>query len=77
MGELPGGPTLRFTHVGPYERLAATYGEITAWLIDRGHMSTAAEWIRFSPMWEEYIDDPDTTPPDRLRTYIYLPRPSA
>jgi effector-binding domain-containing protein len=24
-------------------------------------------------MWEEYVNDPQTTPPEKLVTYIYLP----
>lgn len=74
VGELPGGPTFRFTHTGPYARLRETYGRITAWMIEQGHMTSESDWDRYSPMWEEYVDDPDTTPPEALRTFIYLPR---
>lgn len=72
-GELPGGAMRRFTHVGPYDGLSATYGEITKWMIEQGHMASEADWMRFAPMWEEYPDDPESTAPDQLRTYIYIP----
>lgn len=74
VGELAGGPAFRFTHVGPYEGLSATYGRITAWMMEQGHMASEADWAKYSPMWEEYVDDPDSTPPDELRTFIYVPR---
>jgi AraC family transcriptional regulator len=73
---LPGGAAYRFTHIGPYPTLAATYGEITRFMIGRGLMKSEADWARYSPMWEEYVNDPDTTPADDLITYIYLPRPA-
>ncbi len=77
VGDLPGGPTFRFTHVGPYSGLAVTYARVTAWMIEQGHMAAESDWARYSPMWEEYIDDPDTTPPEELRTFIFVPRPTA
>jgi DNA gyrase inhibitor GyrI len=72
-GELEGGRMLRFTHQGPYEGLADTYGRITGWLIEHGWMESEADWPRFMPMYEEYVSDPDDTPPDRLVTHIFLP----
>lgn len=74
VGELAGGPAFRFTHVGPYDDLRDTYGGITAWMIQQGHMTSEADWARFSPMWEEYVDDPESTPSEELRTFIYVPR---
>lgn len=73
---LPGGAAYRFTHAGPYPKLAETYGQITEFMIGRGLMQSEADWARYAPMWEEYINDPDQTPPDELITYIYLPRPT-
>ncbi|MFW5950989.1 MAG: GyrI-like domain-containing protein [Gemmatimonadota bacterium] len=75
IGELAHGPALRFSHVGPYEKLPETYQAITAWMIEHGLMESEADWSRFSPMWEEYVSDPVNTPPDELLTYIYLPAP--
>lgn len=38
IGTLPGGPTLRFTHHGPYAELMQTYGLITQYMIAKGLM---------------------------------------
>ncbi|HON91860.1 MAG TPA: GyrI-like domain-containing protein [Sedimentisphaerales bacterium] len=65
--------TMRFTHRGPYADLKKTYGLITEFLKDKGLMKTDADWGKYMPMWEEYLNDPHTTPPENLRTYIYLP----
>jgi effector-binding domain-containing protein len=75
VGSLPGGKTLRFTHRGPYANLMATYGQITEFLKAKGLMQSEADWARYMPMWEEYLNDPRTTPESELMTYIYLPVP--
>jgi len=36
-------------------------------------MQSEADWARYTPMWEEYRNDPETTPEAELLTYIYLP----
>lgn len=70
---LPGLRAYRFTHHGPYPNLAQTYGQITEFMKDKGHMQSEADWASYMPMWEEYVSDPDVTPPEELLTYIYLP----
>jgi effector-binding domain-containing protein len=75
VGSLPGGKALRFTHRGPYASLAATYGQITEFLKAKGLMQSEADWAKYMPMWEEYLNDPETTPEAELMTYIYLPVP--
>lgn len=72
---LPGGRAMRFTHRGPYANLGKTYGLITDFLKSRGLMKTDADWARYMPMWEEYLNDPHTTTDAELLTYIYLPVP--
>ena len=72
---IPGTKALRFTHRGPYANLMATYGQITEFLKAKGLMQTEADWARYMPMWEEYLNDPQTTPEAELMTYIYLPVP--
>ena len=57
-------------HVGPYDTLAQTYGALTAWIESRGRRPG-------SVMWELYLNDPDTTPPDQLRTEIFWPAEEA
>ncbi len=73
VAELPAADTLRFTHVGPYDRLGETYEGITAWMIEHGRMASPADWAKYMPMWEEYPNDPQTTPPEQLVTHIHLP----
>ena len=70
---LPGTRAYRFTHHGPYERLGQTYNQITAFMKDKGWMQSEADWARYMPMWEEYLNDPEKTPSTELLTYIYLP----
>ena len=73
VGTLTGGKTLRFTHRGPYAGLMQTYGQITRFMQAKGLMETEADWARYMPMWEEYLNDPETTPEAELLTHIYLP----
>ena len=73
IGTLEGGKAMRFTHKGPYPKLMETYGQITEFLKGKGLMETEADWARYMPMWEEYLNDPQTTPEAELLTYIYLP----
>jgi DNA gyrase inhibitor GyrI len=70
---LPALNTYRFTHHGPYTNLGRTYNRITAFMIERGWMTSETDWARYMPMWEEYLNDPATTPPSELITHIYLP----
>lgn len=71
----PERTTLRFVHQGPYRELRATYGRIEAWLRERGGIKTPEDWARYAPMWEEYMNDPTTTPESALLTRIYLTLP--
>jgi len=70
---LSAAKAMRFTHCGPYAELMKTYGQVTEFLKAKGLMQSEADWARYMPMWEEYLNDPQTTPPAELRTYIYLP----
>ena len=63
---------LRFVHRGAYRDIRGTYDRIEAWLRARGGIKTAADWARYSPMWEEYLNNPATTPESELITRIYL-----
>lgn len=68
-----GTKALRFSHHGSYAGLAATYGRITEFMKAKGLMQTEADWARYMPMWEEYLNNPQTTPEAELLTYIYRP----
>lgn len=63
----------RFTHRGPYSELANTYNQITGYLMSKGLLKSESDWAQYMPMWEEYANDPGTTEPENLITYIYLP----
>jgi len=69
---IPEQQALRFTHHGSYASARDTYVQIDAWLRERGAIKSDADWSRYSPMWEEYVGDPTTTPDQELMTYIYL-----
>lgn len=71
--ELPSAKAYRFTHHGPYPDLTKTYNHITEFMKEKGWMKSEADWMRFMPMWEEYLNNPETTSPAELKTYIYLP----
>ena len=73
VGEIPGGQALRFVHEGPYPKLRDTYEQITAWMKEQGMLQSEADWAKYMPMWEEYMNDPQSTPEDELITNIYLP----
>lgn len=73
VGTVEGGKTYRFTHRGAYSGLANTYGRIGEFMKARGLMQTDADWMKYMPMWEEYLNDPETTPEADLLTHIYLP----
>ncbi|MEX3016208.1 GyrI-like domain-containing protein [Gymnodinialimonas hymeniacidonis] len=61
---LPGGATMTGVHVGPYDRMNETHQAMWA------HME--ADGIKGGmPIWEVYVDDPDTVEADKLRTEIY------
>jgi len=74
IGKLAGGRALRFVHRGPYDTIRTTYGQIDAWLRERGAIKTDADWARYSGMWEEYLGEPGTMPDSELSTNIYLPQ---
>lgn len=64
--ELPGGEVAVATHVGPYELLSQTYDLMQRWITEHDRISSG-------PMWEVYLDDPDTVPVAELRTEIVIP----
>ena len=76
IGTLAGGRALRFVHRGPYDSIRNTYGQIDAWLRERGAIKTDADWARYTGMWEEYVNEPGTVPDSELTTNIYLPLPT-
>jgi AraC family transcriptional regulator len=64
--ELPGGRAVVGMHVGPYQKLHETWVAMEKWVKEHELESTGAPW-------EVYLDDPTTTPPDKLRTQLVWP----
>lgn len=65
-GELPHSRVVTGVHHGPYETLANTYEQMTAWAVARGLTPAAG-------MWEVYLTDPEQEPdPSRWETRIFL-----
>jgi effector-binding domain-containing protein len=63
---LPGGEAAKTVHVGTYETLSEEYARLERWLRENGKS------VGVGP-WEVYIDDPDSTAHDRMRTEVYWP----
>ena len=64
---LPGGRAVESVHIGPYDTLSETYGEV--------QRRIEAEGLRpASDMWESYLSDPETKPdPAYWRTRVVWP----
>jgi effector-binding domain-containing protein len=66
-GELGGGVAAVGMHIGPYDTLAQTYGQLQAWIASQGRQPG-------SSMWEVYLTDPEEEPDAaRWRTEVYWP----
>lgn len=66
-GTLPAGRVVQAVHVGPYDTLPDTYGEVQRWVDERG-LSTQPL------MWESYQTDPGEQPdPSQWQTVIVIP----
>jgi len=63
---LPGGPVASVTHIGPYNQLGAAYEALAAWTHEQGCGTT-------NTAYELYYNSPLTTPPEQLRTEVFLP----
>ena len=66
--EIAGGRTAVLLHKGPYEQAGRSYDWFYGtWLPQSGEQPADA------PMYEEYLNDPQTTPPAELLTEICMP----
>jgi effector-binding domain-containing protein len=67
LGRLPAGEVATVIHVGPYERLSATYDALNGWVAAQGRSPAG-------PMWEVYLTDPDTEPDkEKWLTKVFIP----
>lgn len=62
---LPAGRVLTFTHMGPYSELRDSYGKMMEYMEANGMKPGI-------PTWEIYVNDPATTPPDKLETKVFV-----
>jgi hypothetical protein len=60
------GLVAQVLHVGPYEEEGPTIARLHAWIAEQG-------LERHGRHHEVYLDDPRTTPPERLRTILRHP----
>jgi effector-binding domain-containing protein len=65
-GKLPGGKLATATHIGSYESMSETYEKLSAFVGGRGLKPKEF-------MYEEYLNSPEDTPPEKLATNIYFP----
>ncbi len=65
-GRPPGLPTASAKHTGPYAAIEATYTALLAFVAEKGVTPE-------SFMYEEYLNSPEDTTPDKLETNIYFP----
>jgi AraC family transcriptional regulator len=66
--EIPAGRCAMLTYTGPYNEMSKPY----QWLFSEWLPASGLEPADF-PMFEQYLNDPRSTPPAQLRTRICLP----
>ena len=64
-GALPGGRAVEAVHVGPYDTMGETYGQVEQWMV--GQRLVPGDLV-----WESYLSDPEREPdPATWRTVIH------
>ena len=64
-GSTPSGKAASCMYIGPYGEIEAAYDALMKWVDDNGFALNGEAY-------EIYLDNPAETPPDQLRTRIYL-----
>ena len=65
-GKIPGGTAATCLHTGPYGEIEPAYAALSAWIQDNGYEATGVAY-------EMYLNDPQETPPQELKTQILFP----
>jgi len=66
--DIAGGQFAVFTYTGPYSDLYTVFNTIYGkWLPESGYK------LRIEQGFEKYLNNPDNTPTDKLKTEIYIP----
>lgn len=66
IGKTYEGKVVKGIYTGAYDNLESAYSRIMTYITSKGLVING-----FS--WEEYLNDPGNTPPDKLTTIIYFP----
>lgn len=66
MSGIPGGKFVHCIHTGPYAELEKTYEKVMAFIKEK--KLETKEW-----MFESYINSPENTPPEELKTELWFP----
>lgn len=64
--ELPAVKAAVTTHIGAYATISETYNKMMAWMEKNGYKP-------LDYMWEEYLNSPQDTSPDKLMTKLFWP----
>ena len=65
-GEIPGGKSASYVHVGPYDQLGGALALLNQWMLKNGYEGTGVSY-------EYYLNDPQITQHDKLETQIVIP----
>ena len=65
-GEIPAGRVATCLHTGPYGEIEPAYNALSKWIQGNGYEAAGVAY-------EMYLNDPEETPPQELKTQILFP----
>ena len=63
VSEIPACKAVSCLYIGPYSDIEPAYNDISRWIADNGYEASGV-------VYEMYLNDPDQTPPQELKTQI-------